>query len=65
MSRSKYAELYDVEDFRPYFEKMFAEKYLFRHMMLSRSEVTAKINHSKKIDVLERAFRERSFLRIN
>ena len=60
-----YAELYSIAEFRPVFERMFAERYLYRHMMLSRSETTAKKNHSRKISVFEEAFKLREFDHIN
>ena len=65
INMKNYVELYSVEEFRPIFEKMFEEKFLYRHMMLSRSELTAKMNHSRKILVLERAFHNKKFDHIN
>lgn len=57
ISMKIYADLYSITEFRPVFERMFAERYLYRHMMLSRSETTAKKNHSRKISVFEEAFK--------
>lgn len=65
VSRSLYQSLYSIPEFHPAFEKMFSSKYLYRSMMLSRSELAAKKNHEKKIDVLEEAFRSQTFLKIN
>jgi len=44
---------------------MFAERYLYRSMMLSRCESIAKKNHSKKIGVFENAFRNKKLTSIN
>lgn len=44
---------------------MFAEKYLYRALMLSRSELTAKKNHVGKLEVFEEAFRTKQFKSIN
>lgn len=54
-----------MHEFQEVFEKMFEEKYLYRSMMLSRSESTAKKNHVGKIEVFEEAFKNKQFKSIN
>ena len=53
MSMKAYERLYGVAEFQKIFEQMFEEKYLYRALMLSRSEVLAKKNHVAKIDIFE------------
>ena len=65
MSRALYEELYNVPQFQSVFEEMFQSRYLYRSMMISRSEVQAKKNHEKKIVVLEEAFKNKKFTKIN
>jgi hypothetical protein len=65
MSMQAYVELYSTPAFEVLFEEMFASRYLHRAMMLSRSELLAKRNHSKKIAVFEEAFRSKKFTNIN
>jgi len=65
MNMKAYEKLYGMHEFQEVFEKMFEEKYLYRSMMLSRSESTAKKNHVGKIEVFEEAFKNKQFKSIN
>lgn len=65
MNMKAYEKLYEMPEFQEVFEKMFAERYLYRAMMLSRSEFTSKKNHVIKISVFEDAFNSKQFNSIN
>ena len=65
MNMKAYERLYEISQFQEVFEKMFAERYLHRAMMLSRSEYISKKNHVIKISVFEEAFKTKQFTSIN
>lgn len=65
ISLEDYQKLYSFEEFYDIFEAMFASRYLFRELMLSRSHVETKKIHQRKINVFERAFRTKVFDKIN
>jgi hypothetical protein len=44
---------------------MFRKRYLYRAMMLSRSENKSRVDHLRKLPVFEESFRTKIFERIN
>lgn len=60
-----YENLYSIAEFRPIFGQFFAEKQLYRDLMVSRSSREAKIIHLRKLYVFEEAYQTMSFTRIN
>lgn len=65
MSMEAYVDLYREEAFQVVFKRMFAERFLYRAMMLSRAEWKSKKKHVKKVELFERAFETKVFEKIN
>lgn len=56
-----YETLYNTPEFEQAFTKFFDQKVLYRELMISRSSLRARKIHMQKLDVFQRAFREKVF----
>ncbi len=65
ISLRDYEQLYQTPEFHDAFESMFRCKYLYRDLLLSRSDPYTKKIHQRKVHVFEDAFKAQSFTRIN
>jgi hypothetical protein len=65
ISLKDYENLYKIEEFEEAFKAMFKCRFLYREMLLSRSDPETKKIHQRKLYVFEEAFLSKSFTRIN
>jgi hypothetical protein len=65
ISMNDYEMLYKVPEFQEAFVNFFKTKVLYRELMLSRSSLTARKTHMKKLAVFEDAFLSKEFTKIN
>lgn len=65
MNMKDVEELFNEDDFRPYFEEYFGQNKLYHDLTLSRVKTHLKLIYHRKLGVIYKAFRTREFKKIN